>query len=49
MSLRRRSKSWALIATMTVLADISAAPTAGVSRMPQGYATPAASGIATTL
>jgi hypothetical protein len=38
-----------LIATMTVLADISTAPTAVASRMPAQARTPAASGIATML
>ena len=44
-----RRKNWALIATMTVLSDISTAPIAGESRMPTGASTPAASGSATTL
>lgn len=44
-----RFKSCALIATTTVLADMSTAPTAGVSRMPHGASTPAASGIAKML
>ena len=39
----------ALIATITVLTDISTAPKAGVSTIPQGAATPAASGIANAL
>jgi hypothetical protein len=39
----------ALIATITVLADMSTAPTAGVSNTPHDTATPAASGIATAL
>jgi hypothetical protein len=39
----------ALMATMTVLTDISTAPKAGVSTIPQGAATPAASGIANAL
>lgn len=39
----------ALIATITVLTDISTAPNAGVSTIPQGAATPAASGIANAL
>jgi hypothetical protein len=34
-SLRARSSNWALIATMIVLSDISAAPAAGVSTTPQ--------------
>ncbi len=36
-------------ATMTVLSDISTAPTAGWSTMPYGASTPAASGMATML
>lgn len=44
-----RRRSWALMATMTVLADISTAPMAGFSTTPQGCSTPAASGIATML
>ena len=36
-------------ATMTVLADINIAPTAGESTTPRDARTPAASGIATTL
>ncbi len=47
-SLARRS-SCALIATMTVLADIRTAAKAGGRRMPCGARTPAASGIATML
>jgi len=39
----------ALIATITVDSDISTAPAAGVSRMPAGYRSPAAIGIATAL
>ena len=35
-----------MIATTTMLADIRIAPTAGVSRIPQGASTPAASGMA---
>jgi hypothetical protein len=38
-----------LIATMTMLADISTAPTADESTNPRDASTPAASGIATTL
>jgi hypothetical protein len=38
-----------LIATITVLADISTAPTAGESRTPIGTSSPAASGSAKTL
>jgi hypothetical protein len=37
------------MAAMIVLSDISAVPTAGVRRMPQRYAMPAASGIAKML
>ena len=47
--LRARSSSLALIATMTVLRDISAAPAAGESTTPQAYAAPAASGMANAL
>ena len=39
----------ALMATITVLADINTAPKAGVSKTPQAYNAPAASGMATTL
>ena len=39
----------ALMATITVLAAISAAPTAGLSSTPQAYSAPAASGMAMTL
>ena len=39
----------ALMATMTVLADMSTAPMAGLSKRPQEYRTPAASGMARTL
>ncbi len=39
----------ALMATITVLADITAAPTAGPSVIPIGASTPIASGIAITL
>jgi hypothetical protein len=45
-SRRARSSNWALIATMIVLKDISAAPAAGVRTTPQAYATPAAKGMA---
>ncbi len=48
LHLRRRS-SCALRATTTVEADIRMAPTAGASRMPTPYSTPAASGMPTTL
>lgn len=44
-----RLRSCALMATTTVLADMSTAPTAGVRRIPQADSTPAASGIATML
>src|SRR5690606_37657126 len=44
-----RRRSWALRATTMVLTDISAAPTAGESRMPIGARMPAASGSAKTL
>ncbi len=44
-----RLRNWALIATMTVLADINTAPTAGESKIPIGARTPAASGSANTL
>lgn len=37
------------MATMMVLADISAAPTAGLRTIPAPAATPAARGMATTL
>ncbi len=47
-SFARRS-SCALIATMTVLADIRTAANAGGSRMPREARTPAAKGIATML
>lgn len=42
-------KNLALIATITVLSDISTAPMAGLRMMPQANSTPAASGMATTL
>ena len=41
--------SWALIATMTVLKLINAAPIAGPITNPTLYKTPAANGIAITL
>ena len=44
-----RRSSCALTATTTVLADMSTAPSAGVSTTPQANATPAARGMATTL
>ena len=44
-----RRSSWAFTATITVLRDISTAPTAGESTMPCPASTPAASGIATML
>lgn len=44
-----RRNSCALTATITVLNDMSTAPTAGESRMPCRAITPAASGIAITL
>ena len=47
--LRSRCSSRAFTAQMTVLADISTAPTAGPSTMPQWANTPAAAGIAITL
>jgi len=47
-SFARRS-SCALIATITVLADIKTAPTAGESTNPHGARRPAASGMATML
>ena len=47
-SFARRS-SCALIATITVLSDISTAPTAGESRMPARANTPAARGMAMML
>lgn len=46
---RTRRRSCAFTATMTVLSDISTAPTAGWSTMPYGASTPAASGMATML
>ena len=44
-----RRSSCALIATITVLRDISTAPIAGDSTIPRPARTPAASGMATTL
>ena len=44
-----RFSNCALIATTTVLADMSTAPMAGVSRMPHVASTPAARGIAKML
>jgi hypothetical protein len=41
--------NWALIATMTVLSDMSTAPTAGDSSIPKGANTPTANGKAITL
>jgi len=38
-----------LIATITVDSDMRTAPAAGVRRMPIGYSTPAATGIASAL
>ena len=46
---RTRRSSCAFSATMIVLRDMNTAPTAGVSTMPHGASTPAASGIATML
>src|SRR5690606_6117885 len=46
---RTRRSSCAFTATITVLADIRIAPTAGCSRTPWLASTPAASGIATML
>ena len=46
---RARRNSWALSATMTVLADMSTAPIAGDKTIPRDASTPAASGIATML
>jgi len=46
---RARRNSCALMATMTVLADIRTAAKAGGSRMPCEASTPAAKGIATML
>ena len=44
-----RRRSCALIATITVLSDMSTAPTAGDSTMPREASMPAASGIARIL
>lgn len=44
-----RLESWALIATITVLSDMSTAPTAGESTKPHGSSTPAARGMAMML
>ena len=44
-----RRSSCALMATITVLSDMSTAPRAGVKRIPQPWSTPAASGMATIL
>jgi hypothetical protein len=46
---RARRRSWALIATITVLSDISTAPIAGDNKIPWDASTPAASGMATML
>src|SRR6267378_4262502 len=46
---RARRSSWALMATTTVLADISTAPIAGDKTNPYPASKPAASGIATML
>ncbi len=45
----RRRRNRALRATMTVLSDIRAAPTAGLRRIPARYSTPAASGMVMAL
>jgi hypothetical protein len=42
-------RTWALMATITVLADMSTAPRAGVRRTPHSARTPAARGMATML
>ena len=42
-------RKFAFIATITVLSDVSAAPSAGVISIPCGYSTPAANGIANML
>ena len=47
-SVTRRSV-WALMATITVLADMSTAPIAAGNTIPHGASTPAASGMATML
>ena len=44
-----RRSNCAFTATMTVLSDMSTAPTAGESTIPHGARTPAASGMATLL
>jgi hypothetical protein len=44
-----RLSSCALMATITVLADMKTAPRAGVRRTPHAASTPAANGIATML
>jgi hypothetical protein len=46
---RTRRNSWALMATMTVLADMKTAASAGGRRIPCAASTPAASGIAMML
>jgi hypothetical protein len=46
---RLTSSRRALIATITVDSDMRTAPAAGVRRMPIGYSTPAATGIASAL
>ena len=48
-SLRFSFRSCALIAQITVLADMNTAPSAGVRMTPQGKKTPAAAGIANAL
>ncbi len=45
----RPRRNWALMATITVLAVMKSAPTAGTRKIPRGASTPAARGIATTL
>ncbi len=42
-------RNFAFMATITVLSDISTAPSAGLRSILKGYRTPAARGIATTL
>ena len=42
-------RSWALIAQITVLADMNTAPSAGVRITPQGKNPPAAAGMANVL
>jgi hypothetical protein len=44
-----RRSNWAFRATTTVLKDMRIAPTAGLSTIPHGASTPAASGIAAML